>query len=59
MSDDLTALETELDEAQAALTQLHDAGTSPSRPCWPRRRPARRPPRLTWRRPSQYPEVGI
>ena len=28
MSDDLTALETELDEAQAALVQLHNTGTS-------------------------------
>lgn len=28
MSDDLIALETELDEAQAALAQLHNTGTS-------------------------------
>ena len=27
MSDDLTALETEVDEAQAALAQLHNTGT--------------------------------
>ncbi len=28
MSDDLTALETEVDEAQAVLAQLHNTGTS-------------------------------
>ena len=28
MSDDLTALETEVDEAQAALAQLHNTGSS-------------------------------
>ena len=54
MSDDLTALETELDEAQAALAQLHNTGTS-SPALLAEAEAVWRPPRLTWRRPSRSP----